>query len=99
LNGGGICFFSSYTFLNYYVRAEAFRNKHVYALKLSEYLTKSQSILLKNGWWRMSAYPVSEWQPNRSAGFLFKNPLSTEAAFTDNERGIRIVFSRITEET
>jgi len=28
---------------------------------------------------------------------LLRNPLSTEAAFTDRERGIRIGFSRITE--
>lgn len=28
---------------------------------------------------------------------LFKNPFRTEAAFTDTDRGIRIGFSRITE--
>ena len=59
-------------------------------------LTISQSMLLKNGWLTMSRNPVSRWQPNLSAGFLFRKPLSTDAAFTDNERGKRMVFSRIT---
>lgn len=59
-------------------------------------LTISQSMLLKNGWLTMSRNPVSRWQPNLSAGFLFRKPLSTDAAFTDNERGNRMVFSRIT---
>lgn len=44
----------------------------------------------------MSRNPVSRWQPNLSAGFLFRKPLSTDAAFTDNDRGKRMVFSRIT---
>ena len=60
-------------------------------------LTISQSMLLKNGWLTMSRNPVSRWQPNLSAGVLFRKPLSTDAAFTDNERGKRMVFSRITE--
>jgi len=45
----------------------------------------------------MSRNPVSRWHPNLSAGFLFRKPLSTDAAFTDNDRGKRMVFSRITE--
>ena len=34
--------------------------------------------------------------PRRSIGFLFKNPLRMEAALTESDRGIRIVFSRMT---
>ena len=44
----------------------------------------------------MSIKPDSLRQPKRSAGFLFKNPLSTEDALTDSDLGIRIVFSKIT---
>lgn len=45
----------------------------------------------------MSINPVSELHPSRSAGFLLRNPFKTEAAFTDSDLGILIVFSRITE--
>ena len=37
------------------------------------------------------------WQPSRSDGILFRKPFKMEAAFTLKERGIRIVFSNITE--
>ncbi len=58
--------------------------------------TISQSTDLKNGWWIMSTNPVSFRQPKRSAGFLFRNPFKTEEALTDNDLGMRIVFSRMT---
>ena len=45
----------------------------------------------------ISVNPASELQPNLSTGFLFKKPLRMEAAFTLKERGIRMVFSKITE--
>lgn len=61
-----------------------------------DHLTISQSMLLKNGWPVMASKPVSLQQPSRSSGFLFRKPFRTEAAFTDRERGIRIVFSKIT---
>lgn len=44
----------------------------------------------------MSINPVAGLQPNRSAGFLFKNPFKTLEAFTESDLGIRIGFSRIT---
>ena len=44
----------------------------------------------------MSIKPDSLLQPKRSAGFLFKKPLSTEDALTDSDLGMRIVFSKIT---
>lgn len=40
---------------------------------------------------------MSRLQPKRSTGFLFKNPFKTEAAFTESDLGIRIVFSSITK--
>lgn len=46
----------------------------------------------------MSANPVSLRQPKRSAGFLLRNPLSTDEALTDNDLGMRIVFSKITRQ-
>ena len=52
---------------------------------------------LKKGCVMISMKPVSLWQPRRSAGFLFKKPFRMEAAFTLSDRGILIVFSRITE--
>ena len=45
----------------------------------------------------ISVNPASELQPNLSTGFLFKKPLRMEAALTLKERGIRMVFSKITE--
>ena len=54
-------------------------------------------MVLKNGCDMISMKPVSLWQPNRSAGFLLRNPFRMEAALTLSDRGIRIVFSRITE--
>ena len=59
-------------------------------------LTSSHSIVLKNGCVMISIKPDSRLQPSRSAGFLFRNPLRMEAAFTLSERGMRIVFSRMT---
>ena len=41
--------------------------------------------------------PFSGWQPNLSTGFLLRNDLRIEAAFTDNDLGILIGLSRITE--
>ena len=35
---------------------------------------------------------------SKSTHTLLRNPFSTDAAFTDNDRGILIVFSRITEQ-
>lgn len=52
-------------------------------------------MLLKKGWLTMSRKPFSP-QPSRSAGFLLRKPFNTDAAFTDSDLGIRIVFSRIT---
>ena len=62
-----------------------------------EILTASHSMDLKNGWVMISMKPVSLWQPKRSAGFLLRKPFRMEAAFTLKERGILIVFSRMTE--
>lgn len=45
----------------------------------------------------MSINPVAGLQPNRSAGFLFRNPFKTLEAFTESDLGIRIGFSRITK--
>lgn len=59
--------------------------------------TISQSTDLKNGWWTMSTKPVSLLQPRRSAGFLFKKPFKTDEALTERDRGMRIVFSKMTE--
>jgi hypothetical protein len=53
-------------------------------------------MVLKKGWVMISMKPASLLQPSRSAGFLFRNPFRMVAAFTDSDRGIRIVFSRIT---
>ena len=44
----------------------------------------------------ISMNPPSLLHPRRSAGFLLRNPFRILAAFTDRDRGIRIVFSRIT---
>ena len=62
-----------------------------------ELLTSSHSMVLKKGCDMISMKPVSLWQPNRSAGFLLRKPFRMEAALTLSDRGIRIVFSRITE--
>ena len=51
---------------------------------------------LKNGWFMISPKPESLWQPRRSAGFLLRKPFRMEAAFTESDRGILMVFSRIT---
>ena len=51
---------------------------------------------LKNGWFMISPKPESLWQPSLSAGFLLRKPFSMEAAFTESDRGILMVFSRIT---
>ena len=61
-------------------------------------LTSSHSIVLKNGcvMISMKLEPDSRLQPSRSTGFLFRKPLRMEAAFTLSERGMRMVFSRIT---
>lgn len=59
-------------------------------------LTSSQSILLKKAWLTMSKKPDSRWHPSLSPGFLFRNPFNTDAAFTDKDLGIRIVFSKMT---
>lgn len=59
-------------------------------------LTESQSIDLKNGWLTMSMNAFSRAHPNRSTGFLSRNAFRTVAAFTLNDRGIRMVFSKIT---
>ena len=45
----------------------------------------------------ISVKPASELHPNLSTGFLFRKPLRIEAARTLKERGIRMVFSKITE--
>lgn len=59
-------------------------------------LTISQSMLLKKGWMAISGKPDSLLHPNLSLGFLFRKPLSTDAAFTESDLGILIVFSNIT---
>jgi hypothetical protein len=64
---------------------------------LSIKLTASHSMDLKKGWVMISMNPVSLWQPRRSAGFLLRKPFRMEAAFTLKDRGMRIVFSRMTE--
>ena len=51
---------------------------------------------MKNGWFMISPKPESLWQPSRSAGFLLRKPFKIEAAFTESDLGILIVFSRIT---
>lgn len=69
------------------------------------HLTRSHCTVLKNACVLMSSNPRSKsctpwsfWQqPKRSLAFLFKNPLSMDAAFTDSDLGIRMVRSRITE--
>jgi hypothetical protein len=53
-------------------------------------------MVLKNGWVMISMNPDSRLHPKRSAGFLLRKPLSIEAAFTLSERGMRMVFSKIT---
>ena len=53
-------------------------------------------MVLKNGCVMISMKPESRLQPNLSTGFLFKKPLRMEAALTLRDRGIRMVFSRIT---
>lgn len=63
---------------------------------LQSKLTDSQSIDLKNGWLTMSMNAFSRLQPNRSNGRFSRKALSTVAALTLSERGIRIVFSKIT---
>ncbi len=60
-------------------------------------LTSSHSMVLKKAWCMISVKPASLLHPNRSAGFLLRNPFRMDAAFTLKERGIRIVFSRMTE--
>ena len=60
-------------------------------------LTNSHSMLLKNWCVMISVNPASELHPNLSTGFLFKKPLRMEAARTLKERGMRMVFSKITE--
>ena len=54
-------------------------------------------MVLKKAWCMISVKPASLLHPNRSAGFLLRNPFRMDAAFTLKERGIRIVFSRMTE--
>ena len=44
----------------------------------------------------ISTNPDSLLQPSLSAGFLFRKPLRMEAALTDKDRGILIVFSKMT---
>ena len=60
-------------------------------------LTASHSIVLKNGWVIISMKPLSLLHPSRSVGTLFKNPFKIPAALTLSDRGIRMVFSKITE--
>ena len=75
-----------------YRKFEGFKKQN----KICELLTNSQSILLKNGCIVMSEKPVCGWQPNLSAGFLFRKPFKTDCALTEIERGIRMVFSSMT---
>ena len=62
-----------------------------------QYLTNSQSMDLKKLCVVMSKNPVSGWHPSLSTGFLLRNPFKMEAALTDNDLGIRMGRSRITE--
>ena len=63
----------------------------------SDRLTPSHSMVLKNGCVIISMNPLSLWHPSLSVGTLFKNPFKMPAALTLSDRGIRMVFSKITE--
>ena len=101
LKGGWHCLFSSWIkwycyYIYFHINREISRFSKI-CLKGLWKLTASHSIDLKNGWVCISINLDSLWHPNRSVGFLFKNPFKMPAAFTLKERGIRIVFSKITK--
>ena len=51
---------------------------------------------LKNACVIISTKPDSLLHPSLSAGFLFKKPFRIEAALTDKDLGILMVFSKMT---